>query len=86
MSIEEMKQAHEEGILLNIGELQNLELYGSLYPNSEVCVRINPDIGGGEHKHVITGGVDSKFGIYCTQIDDVKRILKKYDLKLVGIH
>jgi len=55
------------GIVMNIGELDLLRDFGEL-GGKKVSLRINPDVGGGECDHVITGGKDSKFGIYITQI------------------
>ncbi|KRX09219.1 Alanine racemase/group IV decarboxylase, C-terminal [Pseudocohnilembus persalinus] len=86
ISNEELKYAIDNKIMLNVGELSTLEKIGKTYPGTEVSVRLNPDIGSGECSHVITGGSESKFGIYYTQIDELKQIINKYDIKVVGIH
>ena len=49
-------------------------------------VRFNPGVGAGHHEKVVTAGKKTKFGVNLDLIDDVKRIIKKYDLKLVGIN
>ncbi len=51
-----------------------------------MAIRINPGIGAGHHKKVVTGGASTKFGIDIKYIDDVKRILTKYNLTLTGIN
>lgn len=86
MSDEEMHEAHECGVLLNIGELSRLERYGQAYPGSRVCVRINPQIGGGHHAHVVTAGETAKFGIPVAEAEDVKAVAARYDLRIVGLH
>lgn len=86
MTDEEMDEVHELGVLLNIGSLSRLEKFGKKYPNSDVCVRFNPNVGGGLHKYDITGGPDSKFGISYLQLNEVLEIIKKYNLRLIGIH
>jgi diaminopimelate decarboxylase len=86
MTNEELDYAVNEGVLLNLGDLSTLERYGKKFPGTSVCVRINPDVGGGHHEHVITGGVESKFGIYFTDIKEVMSIAEKYNLKISGIH
>ncbi len=82
----EMKFVKEQGVLINADSLSQLERYGMQYPGSEVSVRINPDVGAGHHDHCITGGPESKFGIYYDQVDEIKKIAKAYDLKIVGVH
>ncbi len=83
---EEMKFAIERKIMVNCDALSQLERYGKLNPNSKVCVRINPDVGGGHHGHVITGGPESKFGIYYNKVGEIKAVAKKHGLKITGIH
>ncbi len=82
----EMQKVIDLGVLFNIGSLSELERYGKLNPSSEVCIRLNPDVVAGHHEKVRTGGKDTKFGITLNKIGEVKKIAKKYDLKIVGIH
>ncbi len=91
LSIEEMKRAIKKGVTLNIGSLMQLKFYGEYFPNTKVSIRINPDFGAGHHDHVITSGVESKFGIFCTKenkayLKEINRLSEKYNLKISGIH
>jgi diaminopimelate decarboxylase len=86
MTDDEMHFARQQGVLLNIGELSRLERFGQAFPGSAVCVRVNPQIGGGHHNHVITAGERSKFGIPIEQIDTIRSIARRFDLRLVGLH
>ncbi|MBI3051374.1 diaminopimelate decarboxylase [Candidatus Woesearchaeota archaeon] len=83
---DEMRFAMDHGVLVNCDSLSQLERYGKLNPDSRVCVRINPDVGGGHHSHVITGGPESKFGIYHDKVPEIKEIAGKHRLKIVGVH
>lgn len=83
---EEMDFAVEKGVLLNIDSLSRLEKFGQKYPGQQVCVRINPDVGAGHHDHCITGGPKSKFGIWYSEVKEIKRIAENYELEIVGIH
>ncbi|MBI4439076.1 diaminopimelate decarboxylase [Candidatus Woesearchaeota archaeon] len=83
---DEMRFMIGKGIHVNCDSLSQLDRYGSLNRGGRVSVRINPDVGGGHHGHVITGGPDSKFGIYFDKVDEIKEIVGKHDLKLVGLH
>ncbi len=73
-------------IPVNLGSLAILERYGETYPSTKVSVRINPGIGAGHHAHCITGGPDSKFGIYYDQINKALALAKKHDLTINGVH
>ena len=86
MTNEEMHKIRKLGILINIGSLSRLEKFGKTYPKSEVCIRFNPDVIAGEHEKVITGGDLTKFGILLSDLDQVKNIVKRYKLKVVGLH
>lgn len=83
---EDMRFAKQQGIILNIGSLLTLERYGELYPGSEISIRINPDYGAGHHDHTNTGGPDSKFGIFQSDLPQARATIEKHGLKLVGIH
>jgi diaminopimelate decarboxylase len=83
---EELRFCLEHGVAVNVGSLAELEVYGRLNPGGPVALRINPDVGAGHHNHVITGGPDSKFGIYHTESDAIHALLEKHRLQLKGIH
>ena len=85
-SDKEMRYCLEKNVLINVGSLSQLERLGKIQRGARVSVRINPDVGAGHHSHCVTGGPHTKFGIYYNLIDDIKRIVKAYDLKLVGVH
>jgi diaminopimelate decarboxylase len=82
---EEFAFCLSQGVPINAGSLVELERFGRLSPGGRISLRINPDVGAGHHPHVITGGPDSKFGIYYTEQPAIADLLKRYDLKLVGI-
>lgn len=83
---EEMKFAIAKKVLVNCDSLSQLERYGRLNPNSRVCFRVNPDVGAGHHGHVITGGPESKFGVWVGDVGIAFGIAAKHKLKIVGIH
>ncbi len=86
MTDAEMHFAHRQGVLLNIGGLSRLEQYGAAYPGSDVCVRLNPQVGAGHHEHVITAGRKSKFGVPVSESNAIKSIVARHDLRLAGLH
>jgi diaminopimelate decarboxylase len=86
VSDEEMLYAVERGIAVSVDSISQLEKYGRLNPGGDVCVRFNPGVGAGHHRMVVTGGKTTKFGVNLDKADEVKRIIKKYNLRLSGIN
>ena len=86
ISADEMLFAIENNITLSVDSLSQLATYGKLNPGGEIAVRFNTGIGGGHHAKVVTGGDDTKFGILTDYIPEVKKLLREYNLTLVGIN
>lgn len=86
VSAEEMQYAIDRDITISVDSLSQLELLGQINKGGKVCVRFNPGVGAGHHEKVVTGGKKTKFGVEPTSVTEVKDILKKYDLRLVGIN
>jgi len=86
ISEDEMQYAIERGILTSADSISQLEQYGTLNPGGRVAVRFNPGIGAGHCEKVITAGKEAKFGVNPGQIQDVKNVIKRFNLKLVGIN
>lgn len=85
-SDEEMQFAVNKNILISVDSLSQLERYGKINPNSNIAVRFNGGFGVGHHEKVITAGKNTKFGINSEYVFEVKSILNKYNLKLVGVN
>jgi len=83
---EEMNYAIKAGVTVSVDAVSQLELFGKMNPGRKVAIRFNPGVGAGHHEKVITAGKDTKFGVDPAQIDDVKAVLEKYKLDLVGIN
>jgi diaminopimelate decarboxylase len=87
VSIEEIEEAVELGVRINIDNIAILEEFGNKYGTEiPVCIRINPHVlAGGNHK-ISTGHIDSKFGISIYQMPHVHRIVETNKMKVEGIH
>jgi diaminopimelate decarboxylase len=81
-SREEFLFASEHNVRTSVDSLSQLKLFGKTLPGKKVAVRINPGIGKGHHKKVVTGGKRTKFGVHLSQTEDIKRIAGKYDLQI----
>ncbi len=87
VSIEEIEEAVELGVRINIDSIAILEEFGHKYGRDvPVCIRINPHVLGGGNNKISTGHIDSKFGISIYQMPHVHRILETNHMKVEGIH
>lgn len=87
VSLEEVSQAVEKGVMINIDNIPLLEQFGHKYGNSvPVCIRINPHIMAGGNYEISTGHIDSKFGISIHQMRHVQRVIEHTKLQVVGLH
>ncbi len=87
VSIEEIEEAVELGVKINIDNIAILEEFGHKYGSKvPVCVRVNPHILAGANHKISTGHIDSKFGISIYQMPHVHRIVETNHMKVEGIH
>lgn len=87
VSLEEVKLAVKEGVIINIDNIPLLEQFGNLYGNSvPVCIRINPHIMAGGNYEISTGHIDSKFGISIHQLRHVQKVVENTQLNVKGLH
>lgn len=85
VSKEEMMYAIKEGVLVSVDSLSQLESFGQINPGEKVAVRFNPGVGTGHHQKVVTAGKKTKFGVQKDFVPQVKELIAKYNLQLVGI-
>lgn len=86
VSAEELRLAASAGLLVSVDSLSQLALYGNVNPGGRVMIRLNPGIGAGHHKKVITAGKETKFGISPEDIPEVRDILSAHGLILAGVN
>ncbi len=86
VSEDEFRYAINAGVKISVDSVSQLEMYGRINPGGKVSFRVNPGVGAGHHEKVTTAGQKTKFGIEMKNIPEVKKIIKQYDLKLIGIN
>jgi diaminopimelate decarboxylase len=86
VSIEELEEARSLGVQINIDNLSVLELFGQRYPETPVCVRINPHVMAGGNANISVGHIDSKFGISIHQVPHILRIVELTKMRINGVH
>jgi diaminopimelate decarboxylase len=87
VALDEIIEAKELGVHINIDNISILEQFGNKFGNSyPVCIRLNPHIMAGGNFKISTGHVDSKFGISIHQIRHIERVVKSTGLHVNGLH
>ena len=86
VSFEEIEEVAAMGVQINIDNLSVLEHFGTKYPKTPVCIRINPHVMAGGNANISVGHIDSKFGISIYQIPHIMRIVENTGMHINGIH
>ena len=87
VSYDEIQEAIELGLQLNVDSLSLLEWVGQYYGSRvPVSIRINPHISEGGHLKISTGHADSKFGISILQRSAIHDLVEQYRIPVVGLH
>jgi len=86
VSLKEIETAAKLGVQINIDNLSILEQFGTKYPKTPVCIRINPHVMAGGNTNISVGHIDSKFGISIHQIPHILRIVENTKMNINGIH
>lgn len=87
VGFEEIEEAVEAGVKINIDSLSNLEKFGRKFGGTyPVGIRLRPNVMAGAHLNISTGHNKSKFGIPIEQLDDILDLVRKYDLKITVLH
>lgn len=82
----ELRYAVDNGVLVSVDSLSQLELLGKINPGGKAAVRFNPGVGAGHHEKVVTAGKKTKFGVNTDCVPQVKEIAARYNLKISGIN
>jgi len=86
VSLNEIEEATQLGVQINIDNLSILEQFGTKHPHIPVCIRINPHVMAGGNSNISVGHIDSKFGISIHQIPHLLRIVENTKMTINGIH
>jgi diaminopimelate decarboxylase len=87
ISFDEIEEAVNRGVHVNIDSLSNLEKFGKRFGTSyPVGVRIRPNILAGGNLKISTGHEKSKFGVPVDLLDEILNVIDKYDINVKTLH
>jgi diaminopimelate decarboxylase/aspartate kinase len=82
----EYEWALAQGVWVTLDNLHPLKHWPELFNGREVFVRIDTGHGRGHHDKVRTAGVHSKFGVPLFEMDELERLVKAANARIVGLH
>jgi diaminopimelate decarboxylase len=87
IAFDEIEEARELGLIINIDSLSNLEKFGARFGHSyPIGIRLRPNILAGGNLKISTGHDKSKFGIPIDQVDRILAIVKQYQIRISDLH
>lgn len=87
IAFEEIVEAHDLGVSINIDSLSNLEKFGKKFGHSyPVGIRLRPNILAGGNLQISTGHDKSKFGIPVDEVDQLLKVVRENNLHIKGLH
>ncbi len=87
IAFDEIEEAKNLGVHVNIDSLSNLEKFGKRFGHSyPVGIRLRPNILAGGNIKISTGHDKSKFGIPVDQFQQIIECVEKNNLFIQGLH
>ena len=87
IDFDEIREAKELKVYINIDSLSNLEKFGQHFGGTyPVGIRLRPNILAGGNMKISTGHDKSKFGIPVDQIDQILLTVNKYHMRISDLH
>ena len=83
---EEIASVLDRGGRVTLSALSEIARVAGLRKGAEVLLRITPALGAGHHRHVVTGGAHSKFGIPLDDLPEALALAASEDLRIGGFH
>lgn len=87
IDFEEIAEAVELGVKINIDSISNLEKFGERYGHDyPVGIRLRPNILAGGNLKISTGHDKSKFGIPIEKLNEVLSVVKEHSIHINNLH
>jgi diaminopimelate decarboxylase len=87
ISFEEIEEAQQMGIHINIDSISNLKKFGQRFGHSyPVGIRLRPNIMAGGNLKISTGHSASKFGVPLENIREVVKVQQETNLHISTLH
>lgn len=79
-------EALARGVLVTIDNASVLQQWPQLFAGRDVWLRIDLGRGDGHHAKVVTGGIQSKFGLAVADVAAVVALARQIGARITGLH
>ena len=86
VSDDDLRAVGDAAIVINVNSVTEIERCLSLNLPNPLALRVNPDVGAGHHKDVVTAGGGVKFGIDLGEIETARLLIEDSGRKVAGLH
>ncbi len=87
IAFDEIEEAKDLGVIINIDSLSNLEKFGKKFGHTyPVGIRLRPNIMAGGNLKISTGHDKSKFGIPVEQLKEILLVVEQNNLQISDLH
>jgi len=86
VSDDDLRAIDDAAIVINVNAMSEIDRVLALGLPNEIALRVNPDVGAGHHRDVITAGESVKFGIELGEVESARMIVEDSGRRVVGLH
>jgi diaminopimelate decarboxylase len=86
VSDDDLRAIPDPRIVINVNSMTEIDRCLALDLPNPIALRVNPDVGAGHHRDVITAGESVKFGIDLAEVESARMLVEDTGRHVVGIH
>lgn len=86
VSDEDLLSLNDPAIVINVNSIDEIDRCIALKLPNRLAIRVNPYVGAGHHRDVVTGGFGVKFGIDIADVYSALGLAQSAGLRVAGIH
>jgi diaminopimelate decarboxylase len=86
VSDDDLRAIPDSRIVINVNSVTEIDRIVSLGLTNPIALRVNPSVGAGHHRDVITAGESVKFGIDVAEIGTARMLVEDSGRRVVGLH
>ncbi|HUP63388.1 MAG TPA: diaminopimelate decarboxylase [Thermoanaerobaculia bacterium] len=86
VSDDDLRAIPDPRIVVNVNSMSEIDRCLALELPNPIALRINPDVGAGHHRDVITAGASVKFGLDLAEIEPARMLVEDSGRRVAGLH
>lgn len=86
VSDDDLRAIPDPRIVINVNSVTEIDRIVALGLTNPIALRVNPSVGAGHHRDVITAGESVKFGIDVAEIVTARMLVEDSGRRVVGLH